>query len=152
MKKLTPKQEKFANLYVEYSDKTQAYLEAYDVSETTQNESVRVLAYREANKANVRLRVTEIQNELGELFKIKQGYVITKLLDVINSAEETFELAKLLDADKEEKSRFFRMMNQTKNSDILSALNQLAKMLGLNEPEKIEQTVRTIEIIEKKRE
>jgi len=138
MKKLTPKQEKFANLFVEYSDKTLAYLEAYDVSETTTNESVRVLAYREANKVNVRLRIAEIQNELGERFKIKQGYIITKLMDVINSAEETFELAKLIDADKEEKGRFFRMMNQTKNSDILSALNQLAKMLGLNEPDKHE--------------
>lgn len=138
MKKLTPKQEKFANLFIEYSDKTLAYLEAYDVSETTTNESVRVLAYREANKVNVRLRITEIQNELGERFEIKQGYIITKLMGVINSAEETFELAKLIDADKEEKGRFFRMMNQTKNSDILSALNQLAKMLGLNEPDKHE--------------
>jgi len=138
MKALTPKQEKFANLCIEYSDKTQAYLEAYDVSETTTTESVRVLAHREASKVNVRLRMTEIQNELGERFKIKQGYIITKLLDVINSAEETFELAKLIDADKEEKARFFRMMNQTKNSDILSALNQLAKMLGLNEPDKVE--------------
>jgi len=151
MKPLTPKQEKFANLYVEYSDKTQAYLEAYDVSETTQDESVRVLAWREANKANVRLRVTEIQNELGERYKVKQGYIITKLLDVINSAEETFDLAKLIDADKEEKARFFRMMNQTKNSDILTALGQLSKMLGLNEPEE-SHVKQTIEIIEKSRD
>ena len=41
-------------------------------------------------------------------------------------------------------------MNQTKNTDKLRALEQLAKMLGLNEPEKIKQEIK-IEIVEKKR-
>ncbi len=151
MKKLTPKQEKFCNLYIELNSQAAAYLEAYDVSETTKRETVRSLANRELKKGHIRVRIVEIQNELGEQYKIKQGYIITKLLDVINSAEETFELAKLVDADKEERTRFFRMMNQTKNSDILSALSQLAKMLGLNEVEKSE-VKQTIEIVEKKRD
>jgi len=151
MKKLTIKQEKFANLYVELGSQTDAYLEAYDVSKDTKRETIRSLANRELKKGHIRVRIVEIQNELGEQYKIKQGYIITKLLDIINSAEETFELAKLIGADKDEKSRFFRMMNQTKNSDILSALTQLAKMLGLNESDKVDIN-QTIEIIEKSRD
>ena len=146
MKKLTPKQEKFANLYVELGNASEAYRQAYDVSKDTTDESVRVLAYRELNKVNVRLRVTEIQNNLGEQFNIKQGYVITQLLKVINSAEETFDLGKLKGLDKEETRRFFRMMNQTKNTDILRALEQLSKMLGLNAPQEHRHEVRNIDV------
>ena len=146
MKKLTPKQENFANLYVELGNAPEAYRQAYDVSKDTTDESVRVLAYRELNKVNVRLRVTEIQNNLGEQFNIKQGYVITQLLKVINSAEETFDLGKLKGLDKEETRRFFRMMNQTKNTDILRALEQLSKMLGLNAPQEHRHEVRNIDV------
>ena len=146
MKKLTPKQENFANLYVELGNAPEAYRQAYDVSKDTTDESVRVLAYRELNKVNVRLRVTEIQNNLGEQFNIKQGYVITQLLKVINSAEETFDLGKLKGLDKEETRRFFRMMNQTKNTDILRALEQLSKMLGLHAPQEHRHEVRDIDV------
>ena len=57
------------------------------------------------------------------------------LFEIIPDVDDTFDLAKLVDADKDERSRFFRMMQQTKNSDKLRALEQLTKMLGLNEPE-----------------
>jgi hypothetical protein len=43
-------------------------------------------------------------------------------------------------------------MNQTKNTDKLRALEQLAKMLGLNEPDRTETTIKTVEIIEKSRD
>lgn len=138
MKPLTPKQEKFANLYVELGNASEAYRLAYEVGEDTTDSSVWVLASRELSKVKVRLRVNEIKSELAKDFKISREYIVMGLLDVINDSEDTFDLGKLRDLDKEESKRFFRMMNQTKNTDKLRALEQLAKMLGLNEPDKVE--------------
>ena len=138
MKPLTPKQEKFANLYVELGNASEAYREAFDVKEDTPDTSIWVMASRELSKIKVRLRVNEIKSELAKDFKINREYIVMGLLDVINDSEDTFDLGKLRDLDKEEKARFFRMMNQTKNTDKLRALEQLAKMLGLNEPDKVE--------------
>ena len=150
-KKLTVKQEKFANLYVELGNASEAYRQAYNVGEDTTDESVRVLAYRVINTANVRLRVCELQNELGEQFKIRQGYVIAQLLSVINDVNYTVDLAKLQKADSDETKRFYKLKEVTTNTDKLRAIDMLTKMLGLNAPDKIEQDIK-IEIIEKKRE
>jgi len=138
MKQLTPKQEKFANLYIELGNASEAYRQAFEVGEDTTDASVWVLASRELSKVKVRLRVNEIKSELAKDFKISREFIVMGLLDVINDSEDTFDLGKLRDLDKEESKRFFRMMNQTKNADKLSALSQLAKMLGLNEPDKVE--------------
>jgi phage terminase small subunit len=137
-KELTIKQERFANLYVELGNASEAYKEAYDVGENTTKESIRQLAHRELSKVHLRLRVAELKSDLGDKFKISQGYIVLGLMDIINDSEETFELGKLENADKDEVRRFFRMMNQTKNTDKLRALESLAKMLGLNEPEVVE--------------
>lgn len=146
MKPLTPKQEKFANLYVELGNASEAYRQAYDVSKDTTDQSVWVLASRELSKVYVRLRVNELRSEAAKHFKIDREFIIMGLLDIINDAEETFDLGKLSGLDKEESKRFFRMMQQTKNTDKLRAYEQLAKMLGLNEPEKHEVEVKEVKI------
>lgn len=140
MKKLTVKQEKFSNLYVELGNASEAYRQAYDVKEGTTTESIHTLASRVLTHVEVRLRVVELKSELGDKYKISRGFIIMGYLDIINDSEETFDLGKLQNADKDEVKRFFRMMNQTKNTDKLRALESLAKMLGLNEPEQIDHT------------
>ena len=150
MTKLTSKQEAFANLYIELGSASDAYRGAYDVGEKTTNDSVNTLAHRELNKVHVRLRVTELQNELGERFKLGQGYVVTQLLSVINDVNYTVDLAKLEKADSDETKRFYKLKEVTTNTDKLRAIDMLTKMLGLNAPDKIEQDIK-IEIIEKKR-
>tara|TARA_R110002167_G_scaffold11043_6_gene49357 strand:+ start:1897 stop:2349 length:453 start_codon:yes stop_codon:yes gene_type:complete len=148
---LTSKQEAFANLYIELGSASEAYRGAYDVGEDTKNDSVNTLAHRELNKVHVRLRVTELQNELGERFKLGQGYVIAQLLSVINDVNYTVDLAKLEKADSDETKRFYKLKEVTTNTDKLRAIDMLTKMLGLNAPDKIEQDIK-IEIIEKKRD
>ena len=150
-KKLTPKQEKFANLYVELGNASEAYRQSHDVADDTQNESVWVMASRTLSIAKVMLRVVELKNALGEQFNIKQGYVITQLLDVINDVNYTVDLAKLEQADSDETKRFYKLKEVTTNTDKLRAIDMLTKMLGLNAPDKIEQDIK-IEIIEKKRD
>jgi len=146
MKKLTPKQEKFANLYVELGNASEAYRQAYDVSEDATDNSVWVLASRELSKVKVRLRVNKIKSELAKDFEISREFIVMGLLDIINDSEDTFDLGKLKGLDKEESRRFFRMMNQTKNTDKLRALEQLAKMLGLNAPQEHKHEIRNIDV------
>ena len=56
---------------------------------------------------------------------------------------QAYKPAKTL--SKEDKQAFYRVMNQTKNTDKLRALESIAKMMGLNEPEVVEHnhTVKT---------
>lgn len=140
MKKLTVKQEKFANLYVELGNASDAYTDAYDVSKETTKQVIWNEASKLLRNRYVSVRIIELKNELGEQYNIKRGFIVQGYLDIINDSEETFDLGKLSNADKDEVKRFFRMMNQTKNTDKLRALESLAKMLGLNEPEQIDHT------------
>ena len=151
-KKLTDKQEKFAQLVVKLGNQSEAYRQSYNVSETTTTESVNVNASKLMADANISLRVGELRKETAKDHGIDRAFIIEGYLEIISDADYTFKLGKDNKLDKEGKSAFFRIMQQTKNTDKLRALESLAKMLGLNEPEKSEQTVRTIEIIEKKRD
>jgi len=144
--KLTPKQEKFANLYVELGNASEAYRQAYDVSENITEQVVWNEASKLLRNRYVSVRVVELKSELGKEFKITREFIVQGLLDIINDAEETFDLGKLSGLDKEEVKRFYRMMNQTKNTDKLRALEQLAKMLGLNEPDKVEHEIKEVKI------
>jgi phage terminase small subunit len=63
--KLTPKQEKFAQKYVELSNASEAYRQSYNTSKMT-TKSVNELACRELAKIKVASRVIEIQEEARE--------------------------------------------------------------------------------------
>lgn len=146
MKKLTPKQEKFANLYVELGNASEAYRQAYDVSKETSDQVVWNESSKLLRSHYVAVRVVELKSELGKQFNITREFIVQGLLDIINDSEETFDLGKLSGLDKDETRRFFRMMNQTKNTDKLRALEQLSKMLGLNAPQEHRHEVRNIDV------
>ena len=147
----TPKLEKFSNLYVELGNSSEAYREAFNVSESTTTASIHTLAWRTLSRVDVRLRVTELQNELGEKYKIKQGYIVEQLLSIINDVNYTVDLAMLEKSDTDETKRFYKMKEITTNTDKLRAIDMLTKMLGLNAPERTQQDIK-IEIVEKRRD
>ena len=64
MSDLTQKQERFAQLYVELGNASEAYRQAYD--STAKPESVHVSACKLLDSPKVSLRVQEIQDELEE--------------------------------------------------------------------------------------
>jgi len=138
-KKLTVKQEKFAQLYVTLGNASEAYRQSYDVKPSTTTESINVSASTLLADPKISLRVKELKAEAAQEHCVTRKDIIKMLFEIIDDVDETFSLAKLEEADKDEKSRFFRMMQQTKNSDKLRALEQLTKMLGLNEPDKSEE-------------
>jgi hypothetical protein len=59
-------------------------------------------------------------------------------LEIISDADYTFQLGADNTLSTEDKQAFYRVMNQTKNTDKLRALESIAKMMGLNEPEVVE--------------
>jgi len=60
MTKLTPKQDKFARVYLETSNASEAYRQAYDVGENTTPEAIWVNACKTLANAKVAQRVAEL--------------------------------------------------------------------------------------------
>ena len=151
MSKLTPKQEKFCNLYIELGNASEAYRQSYDVKDGTTSESVNVSASTLLSDPKITLRVAELKKQTAKAHGIDRAFIINGLLEIISDADYTFKLGKDNELSKNDSKAFYRLMNQTKNTDKLRALETLTKMLGLSEPEKIQKEVK-IEIVEKKRD
>ena len=66
VQKLTPKQDHFARVYVETSNASEAYRQAYDVGKDTKPEGIWVDACNTLAKPNVALRVFELQQAAQE--------------------------------------------------------------------------------------
>jgi phage terminase small subunit len=64
--KLTPKQDKFARIYVETSNASEAYRQAYDVGENTKPETVWRKACEVLANGKVAARVIELQERAAE--------------------------------------------------------------------------------------
>jgi len=137
MKKLTPKQEKFANLYVELGNASEAYRQAYDVT-TTNIDTIKAKASKLLAMDYISTTVEILRKETSKQHGIDREFIINGLLEIISDVDYTFKLGKDKTLSKEDSKAFYRIMQQTKNTDKLRALETLAKMLGLNEPEKIE--------------
>jgi len=79
MKKLTPKQEKFANLYVELGNASEAYRQAYDVSEDTISQVVWNESSKLLKKDNINLFIKSLREggeiEFNPIKKPTKGYV-----------------------------------------------------------------------------
>jgi hypothetical protein len=151
MSDLTDKQIKFCNLYIELGSGADAYRQAYNVKATTKNETCANNAYKLLQDNDIITTVEELRVKTSKQHGIDRAFIIKGLLEIISDADYTFNLGKDNKLTKEDGKAFYRIMQQTKNTDKLRALEQLAKMLGLNEPDKSE-VKQTIEIVEKKRE
>jgi len=141
MKKLTPKQEHFCQVYIETGNASEAYRTAYNVKDKTTMESINTSASVLMSDPKISSRVKELEVMTAKKHEITRDLIIKGYLEIIADADETFNLARLKDADKDETKRFFRMMQQTKNADKIKAYENLTKMLGFNEPDKTNITV-----------
>ena len=147
-KKLTPKQRKFAEEYVNTGNASEAYRRAYDVSETTSNEVIAVKASELLKSGNISVRVKELQKKEAESFQITRKEVAEGYFKMIKSWEYLMDLASKENLTKEQKAKFYLLKEMVKGSDYRGAYDSIAKMFGLNAPDKqeIEQTVHNINI------
>jgi phage terminase small subunit len=132
----TPKEQKFAELYVTLGNASEAYRQAYNVT-TTNLDTIKAKASKLLAKDNISTTIEKLKGELSETHGIDRAFILQGYLQIISDADYTFQLG----AD----NAFYRIMNQTKNTDKIRALEAISKMMGLNEPEVIEHkhTVKT---------
>ena len=147
-KKLTPKQRKFAEEYVNTGNASEAYRRAYDVSKTTSNDVIAVKASELLSNGNISVRVSELQKQEAESFQITRKEVAEGYFKMIKSWEYLMDLAAKEKLSKEQKAKFYLLKEMVKGSDYRGAYDSIAKMFGLNAPDKqeIEQTVHNINI------
>ena len=148
MTKLTPKQNKFAEEYVNTGNASEAYRRAYDVAGTTSNEVIAVKASELLRKGNISVRVKDLQKQEAEAFQITRKEVAEGYFKMIKSWEYLMDLAAKENLTKEQKAKFYLLKEMVKGSDYRGAYDSIAKMFGLNAPDKqeIESTVNNINI------
>lgn len=151
MKKLTDKQEKFAQLVVTLGNQSEAYRQAYDVSDDGAD-WITVKASQMMAEDNIRIRVEQLRKETKKAHKIDRQWIIDQHQEIIDWYKELKELARKENLDKEEKSRIYMLKDLIKGADFRGSLDSITKMLGLNEPEKHDHTIQQIQIVEKQRE
>lgn len=148
MKKLTPKQNKFAEEYVNTGNASEAYRRAYNVGADTKLETIASKASHLLAEYNISTRVKELQKQQVEEFKITRKDVAEGYLEIIKAWQYLMDLAAKDNLSKEQKSRFYLLKEMVKGSDYRGAYDSLAKMFGLNAPDKqeIEQKIHNINI------
>lgn len=150
MKKLTPKEQKFAELCIELGNQTEAYRQSYNVS-NKDAEWLKSKASHLAAKDNVRATIDNLKKELKEQSKIDREWILEQHMEIVDWYKELKELARKKDLTPSETKRIYMLKDLIKGSDYRGSLDSITKMLGLNEPEKTH-TKQTIEIIEKSRD
>jgi phage terminase small subunit len=143
-KELTPKEQKFAELYVTLGNASEAYRQAYNVT-TTNLDTIKAKASKLLAKDNISTTIQKLKGEVSIQHGIDRAFILKGYLEIISDADYTFQLGADNTLTKEDKQAFYRIMNQTKNTDKIRALEAISKMMGLNEPEVIEHkhTVKT---------
>ena len=148
-KKLTPKQRKFAEEYVNTGNGSEAYRRAYNVRPNTTVESIAVRASELLRNSNILVIIEELQKQQAEKFEITRSDVAKGYLEIIQAWRSLMQLASKEELTKDEKQKFYLLKEMVKGSDYRGAYDSLAKMFGLNEPDKtqIDQTIREIQVV-----
>jgi len=141
--KLTPKQQRFAELYVELGNASEAYRQAYDVGEDSRNEVIHVNASKLLKNDKVALRVSNLQKELAIKNEITREKLVEMHLDIIKRHSD---LGKYFEGNKikgDDLKKIYAMSNSgyIKGSDVTTAINSIAKLMGFDKPDKQEAKV-----------
>ena len=136
-KELTPKEQKFAELCVTLGNQTEAYRQAYNVSNPDADWLTSKASHLVA-RDNIRATIEKLRENESNKHGITRAALVKGALEIISDADYTFKLGANNELSKEDKQAFYRIMNQTSNKDKLRALEFIAKLTGLNEPEKVE--------------
>lgn len=147
---LTGKEEKYSQLVVKLGNKTEALKQSYDCSNMT-DKTINEKASKLSKENKISTRIEELRVDGKKTNKVDRDFIIQGYLEIINDTNHVFKLADLKDSDTDASKRFYKLKELTSNTDKIRAMEQLTKMLGLNEPDRTQQDIR-IEIVEKRRD
>lgn len=114
MEQLKPKQERFAQLYVELGSAAEAYRRAYDSE--GKPESVQVSASRLLADAKVTLRINSIREELAEASLWRRVDSIAILAEIARGEDSEAKTSDRVSAVKEINSMFGWKRQEVKHS------------------------------------
>lgn len=138
---LTGKEEKFSQLVVKLGNKSEALRQAYDCSNMT-DKTINEKASKLSKKDNISTRIEELRTAGKKRNNIDVDFITQGLLKIINDVDYTIDLAKLKSEDKAEVKKFYMMKEVNTGTDKLRAYDMLLKMYGLNQPDKLDITVK----------
>jgi phage terminase small subunit len=147
-KELTIKERKFAELVVELGNQSEAYRQAYNPKDANAD-WVMIEASKLMQNPKISLKVNQLKEQTAEQHSINREWIVQKYIGMVETFEEIKALMKKEKLTKTDKEKIYAMSNSglLKGSDAKGALDSLAKMLGMNEPEKIKQEQKiTIEV------
>lgn len=147
--KLTPKQRHFCELYVDNGNASESYRLAYNVGKDTKVSTIKSKASHLLAEYNISTTIDKLRKKQADKFEISRSDVARGYLEIINAWKSLMVLASKEKLSKDEKNKFYLLKEMVKGSDYRGAYDSLAKMFGLNEPDKtqIDQTVREIQVV-----
>ena len=147
--KLTPKQRRFCELYVDNGNASESYRLAYDVGIDTKVSTITSKASHLLAEYNISTTIDKLRKQQAERFEITRSDVAQGYLEIINAWKRLMVLASKESLSKDEKQKFYLLKEMVKGSDYRGAYDSLAKMFGLNEPDKtqIDQTIKEIQVV-----
>ena len=169
MRKLTPKQERFANLYVELGNASEAYRGAYSCSRM-KSTTINNKAYGLLKRGDIGARVKELQAEVKKRLDLSKDDAVKSLVQIFNANALDFvkvgekqtefgpvQVVEIKDLSEltEEQQKCIKSIQPMRSGGIrlelysrIDAVDRLSKMLGWDEPTKheIEGKISTIKV------
>lgn len=147
LNKLTIKQENFCNYYLESGNASEAYRRAYN-ADGMSDKTIWERASRLLAECKVSTRVEELRSELKKRSDLKKEDAISWLSDLINFEPAEYLFVKSVEDIPKRYRRLVQSLRPTENGFLIEfcdkqkAIDQITKMLGWNEPEKHDVTVK----------
>lgn len=137
---LTPKQQNFADLYMELGNASEAYRQAYNAEGYNVN-SLKVKASTMLRHPKIEPYIRMMKDKLAKRTMITKEDLVNKLLLIANDYEDNKEFT---NAGGNEDMRKAEVLSSLANSSSsIAALKQISKMLGFDAAEKHEVTVKS---------
>ena len=136
--KLTDMQKRFVEHYMVTLNGSEAALRAGYSKDTARVKASTLLA-----KPHIKEELNKQQQKLVKKMDIKKEDIINRLNERAELVAQMQELALLDEPSELELEKLYRLQNIIKTSDANKSDEMLAKMLGFNEPEKSEVTLKS---------
>jgi phage terminase small subunit len=148
--KLTPKQTAFVNKYLECGNASEAYRFAYDVGENTSNDVVKVKAAELKKQGNIAVTISNLQKELALKNEYTRDRMIQEYFEIINLHKGLREAFNNKTISAGDMKKVYALSNSgfVKGSDVVTAIDRVVKMMGLDKEEEKQQTAQTINNIQ----
>ena len=148
--KLTPKEQKFAELYVQLGNGSEAYRQAYDVATTTSNDTIKVKASKLKAQDNISITINNLQAELKLKHEVTRSRMVEECFDIINlhkGLREAFKGKTITAADMK---KVYAMSNSgyINGGNVMTAITTINRLMGLDKEDKKQEQAQTINNIQ----